>query len=287
MINENIKRLRKARKMSQEEVAVHLNVVRQTISKYESGLSVPDANMIIKMAELFEVPVTQILGIEIDDNQINDLQDELARLNKELVKKEEKENRILRIKRVRGKLLFFSFAALICAYSIENTFFAIVLTGICIIFCAVIFYRNLGLLTKNMKLNTLKKVTIINVLLLIICILFVILSELGYVKLTESGEKYLAAIFITLIIIYSGIIATRLPFNQYTGLRLPWTVQDEETWDIAHRVLGIIAVPIALFYLIGTKFFMNFEAVTLIVVIAWIGIPAVISFMFYYRKFHK
>ena len=52
MINENIKHFRKTRGMSQEEMAVKLNVVRQTVSKWEKGLSIPDADVLIEMANL-------------------------------------------------------------------------------------------------------------------------------------------------------------------------------------------------------------------------------------------
>ena len=47
MLNENIKAIRKSKGLSQEELAVKLNVVRQTISKWENGLSVPDSDMLI------------------------------------------------------------------------------------------------------------------------------------------------------------------------------------------------------------------------------------------------
>ena len=49
MLNENMKALRKSQGLSQEELAVKLNVVRQTISKWEQGLSVPDADMLIHL----------------------------------------------------------------------------------------------------------------------------------------------------------------------------------------------------------------------------------------------
>ena len=52
MLKENIKTLRKSKGLSQEELAIKLNVVRQTISKWEQGLSVPDAEMLIKLAEV-------------------------------------------------------------------------------------------------------------------------------------------------------------------------------------------------------------------------------------------
>lgn len=51
MLNENIKTIRKSKGLSQEELAVKLHVVRQTISKWEQGLSVPDADMLISLSE--------------------------------------------------------------------------------------------------------------------------------------------------------------------------------------------------------------------------------------------
>lgn len=64
MIEENIRHLRKNAKMSQEDLAEKLSVVRQTVSKWERGLSVPDAEMVIKMADLFGVPVSELLSME-------------------------------------------------------------------------------------------------------------------------------------------------------------------------------------------------------------------------------
>ncbi len=54
MLNENLKQLRKSKGLSQEELAIRLNVVRQTISKWEKGLSVPDADMLIKIADILK-----------------------------------------------------------------------------------------------------------------------------------------------------------------------------------------------------------------------------------------
>ena len=51
MLSENIRAARKARGLSQEELAARLNVVRQTISKWEQGLSVPDADLLIGLSE--------------------------------------------------------------------------------------------------------------------------------------------------------------------------------------------------------------------------------------------
>ena len=62
MLNENIKALRKSKGLSQQELAVKVNVVRQTISKWEQGLSVPDSDLLIALSEALEAPVSTLLG---------------------------------------------------------------------------------------------------------------------------------------------------------------------------------------------------------------------------------
>ena len=72
MLNDNLKTLRKNNGLSQEELAIKLNVVRQTVSKWEQGLSVPDAEMLISISEIFDTPVSTILGENIDEKEKND-----------------------------------------------------------------------------------------------------------------------------------------------------------------------------------------------------------------------
>ena len=62
MLNENIKAIRKSKGLSQEELAIKLNVVRQTVSKWERGLSVPDSEMLISISDALETPVSTLLG---------------------------------------------------------------------------------------------------------------------------------------------------------------------------------------------------------------------------------
>jgi len=73
MLNENIKALRKSKGLSQEELAVKLNVVRQTISKWEKGLSVPDSDMLLALSETLETPVSTLLGETIAEAAPDDL----------------------------------------------------------------------------------------------------------------------------------------------------------------------------------------------------------------------
>ena len=62
MLNENIQSIRKSKGLSQEELAIKLNVVRQTVSKWERGISVPDSEMLIHISEILETPVSVLLG---------------------------------------------------------------------------------------------------------------------------------------------------------------------------------------------------------------------------------
>lgn len=73
MLSENIKAIRKSKGLSQEELAIKLNVVRQTISKWEQGLSVPDSDMLISLSEALETPVSTLLGETVMESKADDL----------------------------------------------------------------------------------------------------------------------------------------------------------------------------------------------------------------------
>lgn len=73
MLNENMKAIRKSKGLSQAELAIKLNVVRQTISKWEQGLSVPDSDMLISISEVLEIPVSTLLGENVIESNADDL----------------------------------------------------------------------------------------------------------------------------------------------------------------------------------------------------------------------
>ena len=73
MLNENLKTIRKSKGLSQEEFAVKLHVVRQTVSKWEQGLSAPDADMLIAISEALETPVNDLLGETVGETKTDDL----------------------------------------------------------------------------------------------------------------------------------------------------------------------------------------------------------------------
>ena len=106
MLNENIKNLRRSKGLSQEELAIKLNVVRQTISKWENGLSVPDSNMLIALAEELDTSVSALLGETIQEHEVDDIKEiseKLQVINLQLAKR-----RAARIKTIRWLLISVS-----------------------------------------------------------------------------------------------------------------------------------------------------------------------------------
>ncbi len=90
MLNENIKKLRKAKGLSQEELAIKLNVVRQTVSKWENGLSVPDSSMLIILADELDITVSGLLGETVAEPTTDDLKtlsEKLEVINLQLAKR--------------------------------------------------------------------------------------------------------------------------------------------------------------------------------------------------------
>ena len=112
MFAENLKSLRKAKGLSQEELADRLHVVRQTVSKWEKGLSVPDASLLIQLAEVFETPVSALLGgpVETPEEQ-NQIAQKLEQLNLLLAQRNRRSRLIWRT--VAGILIFFAVATVL------------------------------------------------------------------------------------------------------------------------------------------------------------------------------
>ena len=108
MFHENLKALRKDRGLSQEELAARLHVVRQTISKWEKGLSVPDAEMLLRLAEVLDTTVSRLLGAEIpaDEADRDHLAEQLSRINEQLAVRNRRGRFILRL--VLGILAAFA-----------------------------------------------------------------------------------------------------------------------------------------------------------------------------------
>ena len=98
MLHENLRLKRKERGLSQEELASRLHVVRQTISKWEKGQSVPDAEPLIKLAVILETTVSELLGTQAEGKEEpNQLAKELSRINTQLAIRNHRTRRVLKI----------------------------------------------------------------------------------------------------------------------------------------------------------------------------------------------
>ena len=118
MLSDNIKRIRKSKGLSQEELAIKLNVVRQTVSKWENGLSVPDSDMLITLADELDTSVNVLLGETVTESMTDDLKvisKKLEVINLQLAKRN-----MVKIKTIR--LILIALCAFIVLVFIALTF---------------------------------------------------------------------------------------------------------------------------------------------------------------------
>lgn len=272
-------------------MAVKLNVVRQTVSKWEKGLSIPDADVLIEMANLLDVSVSQLLGIEESIHSNGNLAEELAELNEQLARKKQKEKLLYQANQKRGLILFVSFLSMMITMSVKNEVVSILMAGICMLIAVIVLYRNLALFTSlttdDLRIGIFRVTTLCNISILIIGIVFAFLSAVDVINFSENGEKLFAMVLLSCIMVFIGIVSPKLPYNRHTGLRLPWTVRDEDTWKIAHRILGFISFPMVLLYIACALTISDFEIVSVVTMLIWISIPGGISYIYFYKKYHS
>lgn len=104
MFHENLKTMRKSKGYTQEELAIKLNVVRQTVSKWEKGLSVPDADVLSRIADVLDTDVSTLLGEEIiEETDKNAVAQQLAKINEQLA-----------IKNRRSKIVWKVIVVILC-----------------------------------------------------------------------------------------------------------------------------------------------------------------------------
>ena len=90
MLKDNIKTIRKSKGLSQEELAIKLNVVRQTISKWEQGLSVPDSDLLVSLSDALDTSVSTLLGENITEQKedsLKEIAEKLEIINIQLAQK--------------------------------------------------------------------------------------------------------------------------------------------------------------------------------------------------------
>ena len=95
MFGDNLKTIRKAKGFTQEELAIKINVVRQTVSKWEKGLSVPDVDILNRIADVLEVSVSELLGADFktEENR-NEIAEQLSKISEQMVIKNNRTRKI-------------------------------------------------------------------------------------------------------------------------------------------------------------------------------------------------
>lgn len=95
MFDETLKRIRKEKSMTQEELAIKVHVARQTVSKWEKGLSIPDVDLLQRIAEALDVEVSELLGAQVprEENR-NEVAEQLAKISEQMAIRNKRGNAI-------------------------------------------------------------------------------------------------------------------------------------------------------------------------------------------------
>lgn len=161
--------------------------------------------------------------------------------------------------------------------------------GAIVIIALVVLDKNSAKIAKlseeNPKVKTIK---LINRLTISIVVLTSLYSTIAPNKngLSDKTNNIILIGLISFFVMFFGNISPKIPFNRYVGLRLPWTIRDEDTWKVAHRILGYISFPIGILMFISS-FYVDVEHSGVFFILTWILIPSLYSLYFYYKKFSK
>lgn len=187
------------------------------------------------------------------------------------------------------KVFFFivSLLILILGFAIPESNATASYTGVLVIISLIVLDIQAPKITKlsedNPKVKTMRYLSRFIIFIVIICSLYFVLSPIKS-SFPEKTNELIIVGFVSLFMMVFGNISPKIPFNRYLGLRLPWTIRDEDTWKIAHRILGYLSFPIAVLQFILT-FFFEAKISTITCILILVIIPSLYSLWFYYKKF--
>ena len=182
--------------------------------------------------------------------------------------------------------LITSLIILIGGFMVKESNLIISIIGAVVVFTLIIFDVNAPKIAKlsegNVKIKTMRTLNRLTILIIIIGCMFSILSPIKS-SLDPKTNEILIVGLCSIFIMFFGNLAPKIPFNRYMGLRLPWTVRDEDTWRVAHRILGYVSFPIGIVMFV-LSFFFKVETIVVTGILTWIIIPSIYSLVFYYKK---
>ena len=154
-------------------------------------------------------------------------------------------------------LLITSLLMLVIGFVMSKSNIEILILGILAIISLVVLDRQASDIVKlsknNPKVKTFRFLNMFTLLIVVLCFILALSSSDNQVSITEDNKILIIGLMSAFMMIF-GNSSPKIPFNRYLGLRLPWTIRDEETWKIAHRLIGYLSFPIAIIMFIMSFF---------------------------------
>ena len=183
-------------------------------------------------------------------------------------------------------LLITSLLMLVIGFVMSKSNIEILILGILAIIFLVVLDRQASDIVKlsknNPKVKTFRFLNMFTLLIVVLCFILALSSSDNQVSITEDNKILIIGLMSAFMMIF-GNSSPKIPFNRYLGLRLPWTIRDEETWKIAHRLIGYLSFPIAIIMFI-MSFFFDGNIVGIVGILTWVIIPSIPSYIFYYKR---
>lgn len=181
--------------------------------------------------------------------------------------------------------LIIVFLGIVVAVIPESHFMVLIIVGVLFIVSVAVLdiqaAKIANLSESNPKVKTMRLLNRLTIAF-IICLIFIRLSPIKSLQSAKINEIIFVGLLSIFFMVF-GNFSPKIPFNRYFGLRLPWTVNDEDTWKVAHKILGYLSFPISMGMFILTLYF-SADKIVPVCIGLWVGIPGIYSFFFYNKK---
>lgn len=188
---------------------------------------------------------------------------------------------------IRGFVFIMSVVIVITGFVLPTTNKSGIMVGGIILILLVFIDYYIPKLTKisedSPRIKTLRFVNRFTMFVILLCSIAFSILPIESAVLTSANEKTLVGIT-SIIMMILGNKLPQIKMNRYFGVRLPWTIRDEETWRVTHKLMGYLAFPLAILQFV-LVFFMPVETAVGIGILGWVLIGTLYSLYFYMKKF--
>lgn len=188
---------------------------------------------------------------------------------------------------IRGFVFLMSIVLLITAFVLPTTNRSSIIMPVIILVLLVFVDYYIPQLTKtpedSPRIKTLRFVNRFTMFVILLCSIAFSILPIELAVSTSTNEKILVGVT-SIIMMVLGNKLPQIKMNRYFGFRLPWTIRDEETWRVTHKLMGYLAFPLAIIQF-TLVFYIPGETAAGIGILSWVLIGTVYSLYFYMRKF--